>query len=300
MEEWGLGPEDVRRTNPGLIYTRVSGYGQTGPYAGKPGYASVCEGVGGLRHVTGFPDRPPARPNLSLGDSLAGLHAAFGVVLALYERDARKRASGRPGQMVDVAIYEAVFNMMEAVLPEYDRLGAIREREGAKVTGIVPSSTYLCKDGQYVIIGGNGDSIYKRLMRAVGRRDLADDERFATNADRVRHEPLIDDALSDWAATKTAAEVLETLEKAAVPVGRLYSAADIAADPHYEARGMFEEVEVNGRPLKVPAIPPKLSETPGGTDWPGPALGAHNREVLGGLLGLSGPELDRLAADGVI
>jgi len=300
MEKWGLGPEDLRRTNPGVIYARVSGYGQTGPYSGKPGYASVCEGVGGFRYVTGFPDRPPVRPNLSLGDSLAGLHAAFGIVMALYARDAREPPVGRRGQTIDVALYESVFNMMESLLPEYDRLGVVREREGTRLTGIVPSNTYLCKDGQHVIIGGNGDSIYKRLMRAAGRPDMADDPRFATNTDRVKHEALVDGAISAWTATRTAAEAVEILEKAEVPVGRLYSAADIAGDPHYQARGMFEEVRVGGRPLKVPAIPPKLSDTPGGTDWPGPPVGAHNREVLGGLLGLSDHEIDELAASGVI
>ena len=300
MEKWGLGPEDVRRTNPGVIFTRVSGYGQTGPYAGKPGYASVCEGVGGFRYVTGFPDRPPVRPNLSLGDSLAGLHAAFGTVMALYARDARAEPARGLGQTVDVALYETVFNMMESLLPEYDRLGVVREREGTRLTGIVPSNTYVCGDGQHVIIGGNGDSIYKRLMRAAGRPDMAEDPRFATNTDRVEHEALVDGAIAAWTATKTAAEVVAILEKAEVPVGRLYSAADIAADPHYRARGMFEEVEVGNRPLKVPAIPPKLSQTPGGTDWPGPPVGAHNREVLGGLLGLSDREIDELTANGVI
>jgi len=176
----------------------------------------------------------------------------------------------------------------------------VREREGTRLTGIVPSNTYLCADGQHVIIGGNGDSIYKRLMRAAGRPDMAEDLRFATNTDRVKHEALVDGAIAAWTATKTAAEVVAILERAEVPVGRLYSAADIAADPHYRARGMFEEVEVGNRPLKVPAIPPKLSDTPGGTDWPGPPVGAHNREILGGLLGLSDDEIDELAANGVI
>jgi len=301
MEKWGLGPEDLKKNNPRVVYARVSGYGQSGPYSRKPGYASVCEGVGGFRFVTGFPDRPPVRPNLSLGDSLAGLHAALGVVMALYHRDAPKEPHGRGrGQVVDTAIYEAVFNMMESALPEYDRLGAVRQREGAKLTGIVPTNTYLCKDGQYVIIGGNGDSIYKRLMRAAGRPDMAGDPRYATNADRVTHEAEVDGALAAWAATLTAAEVVARLEEAEVPVGRLYSAADIAEDPHYRARNMFEEVEVGGRPLKIPAMIPKLSETPGGTDWPGPAVGAHNREVLRDVLEYSDQEIDRLTAEGVI
>ena len=301
MEKWGLGPDDVRRTNPGVVYTRVSGYGQDGPYSHKPGFASVCEGVGGLRFLNGFPDQPPVRPNLSLGDSLAGMHAALGTVLALYNRDARRgRVGGGIGQDVDVAIYESVFNMMEGLLPEYDRLGVVRQREGAKITGIVPTNTYACACGQYVIIGGNGDSIYKRLMRAALRPEMADDPRYATNVERVEHESEIDRAISAWTATRTAPEVVRLLEEADVPVGLLYSAADIAGDPHYRARGMFEEVEVGGRPLRIPALVPKLEATPGGTDWPGPELGAHNREVLSALLGLSDAEIEGLTERGVI
>jgi crotonobetainyl-CoA:carnitine CoA-transferase CaiB-like acyl-CoA transferase len=302
MEKWGLGPEELKANNPGLVYTRISGYGQTGPYAPKPGYASVCEGVGGFRFLNGFPDLPPVRPNLSLGDSLAGLHAAFGVLLALYhrDRDRSESASRGPGQVIDVAIYEAVFNMMESVLPEYDRFGEVRQREGATLSGIVPTNTYLCRDGQYVIIGGNGDSIYKRLMRTAGRDDLADDPRLADNAGRVTHRELVDGAIAEWTAALDAPAVVENLEQAQVPVGRLYDIADIAADPHYKAREMFEEVEVDGRPLKIPAIVPKLTETPGRTDWPGPSIGAHRDEVLGELLGLSRQEIDRLAAGEVI
>lgn len=297
MEKWGIGPEDVKRMNPDVIYCRVSGYGQDGPYASKPGFASVCEGVGGLRFINGFPDRPPARANLSLGDSLAGLHAALGILLALYHRDGKH--SGQ-GQVVDVAIYESVFNMLESLVPEYDRLGVIRQREGAKISGIVPTNTYLCKDGQYVIIGGNGDSIFKRLMRAAERPDMADDPKYASNALRVTHEPEIDGAIAAWTASKTPAEVVRTLEHAEVPVGRLYDAKDILEDPQYLARGMFETVEAGGRPLKIPALVPKLSETPGGTEWPGPEIGAHTREVLSGVLGLSGEEIERLEREGVI
>ena len=299
MEKWGLGPEEMRKTNPRVVYARVSGYGQDGPYSSKPGFASVCEGVGGLRFLNGFPGQPPVRPNLSLGDSLAGLHAAFGVVMALYRRD-RGPSSAGTGQDVDVAIYESVFNMMESLLPEYDRLGVVRQREGSKLTGIVPTNTYRCADGQYVTIGGNADSIYKRLMRAAGRPDMADDPRYATNALRVENEAEIDQALAAWTASRPASEVLRLLEEAEVPVGLLYSAADIAHDPHYRARGMFEEVEVGGRALKIPAVVPKLSLTPGRTEWPGPALGAHNRDVLGGLLGLSDGEIDGLVRRGIV
>jgi crotonobetainyl-CoA:carnitine CoA-transferase CaiB-like acyl-CoA transferase len=256
--------------------------------------------VGGFRFVTGFPDRPPVRPNLSLGDSLAGVHAALGVMMALYARDRGAPETGTVGQDVDVAIYEAVFNMMEAVVPEYDRLGLVRQRQGAKLDGIVPSNTYRCADGQFVIVGGNGDSIYKRLMRAAGRQDMADDPRYATNPGRVAHEAEVDGAIAAWTASLPAAEVLRRLEAADVPVGALFSAEDIAKDPHYAAREMLEEVKVGGRPLRIPALVPKLTGTPGRTDWPGPSVGAHNREVLGGLLGLTDDEIARLQQEGIV
>ena len=301
MEKWKLGPEDIKAKNQDVIYCRVSGYGQTGPYSHKPGYASVCEGVGGLRYVNGFPDRPPCRPNLSLGDSLAGMHAALGIVMALYNRSGRQgREGGGTGQEIDVAIYESVFNMMEAVVPEFDRLGMVREREGSKLTGIVPTNTYRCRDGLYVIIGGNGDSIYKRLMIAAGREDMAGNPEYATNADRVRNEPAVDGAISDWTATLTAAEVVAALEAAQVPVGSIYTVKDMVNDPHYNARGMFEEVEVGGRPLKIPAMSPRLSGTPGGTEWPGPAVGSHNAEVLKAVLGKTDAEIEALTANGTI
>ena len=301
MEKWKLGPEDIKARNQDVIYCRVSGYGQTGPYSHKPGYASVCEGVGGFRYVNGFPDRPPCRPNLSLGDSLAGIHAALGIVMALYNKEGRKgREGGGTGQEIDVAIYESVFNMMEAVVPEFDRLGMMREREGSKLTGIVPTNTYRCKDGLYVIIGGNGDSIYRRLMAAAGRKDMAESPEYATNADRVRNEPAVDRAISAWTATLTAAEVVEKLEAAQVPVGSIYTVKDMLNDPHYQARGMFEEVEAGGRPLKIPAMTPKLSGTPGGTEWPGPAVGSHSVEVLKSILGRTDAEIEELKSHGTI
>lgn len=299
MEAWGLGPEEIRATNPGIVYARVSGYGQDGPYSHRPGYASVCEGVGGLRFVNGFPGGPPVRPNLSLGDSLAGLHTAFGIVLSLYRRDCAKGGEGG-GQVVDTAIFEAVYNLMEAVVPEYDRFGEVRRPSGTTITGVVPTNAYLCGDGKYVIIGGNGDSIFRRLMRAAGREDLADDPRLADNAGRVEHQQEVDDALSAWTARHKAQEVLDQLEEARVPAGLIYSVADMMEDPHFQARGLFEEVEAGGAPLKIPAILPKLSETPGGTEWPGPPVGAHNDEILGGLLGLDAGELSRLREQGVI
>ncbi|MEZ5590878.1 MAG: CaiB/BaiF CoA-transferase family protein [Gammaproteobacteria bacterium] len=295
MENWGLGPDTLKPLNPGLIYARVSGYGQTGPYASKPGYASACEGFGGFRYINGFPDQPPVRPNLSMGDTLAGLHAAFGVLLAL-----QQRGKSGAGQVVDVALFESVFNLLESVVPEYDGAGQVREPSGSTITGIAPTNTYLCQDGKYVIIGGNGDSIFKRLMTCVGRADLADDPRLAHNDGRVQHEQEVDAAINAWTSQHSAADVLAAMEQARVPAGPIYSVADMFNDPHYQARGLFEQVEVDGEPLKIPAILPKLSETPGGTDWPGPALGSHNAEIFGTLLGLSEAEQAELHQAGIV
>ena len=295
IERWGLGPDELWKDQPGLIFARVSGYGQTGPYASRPGYASVCEGVGGMRYVNGIPGERPMRPNLSLGDSLCGLHTAFGILLALIERG----KSGR-GQVIDATITESVFNMMEAVVPEYDRCGEIREPSGSTITGIVPTNTYLCRDGKHVIIGGNGDSIFKRLMRTAGRPEMAEDPRLATNDGRVTHQEEVDRALADWTATLTMDEVLAQLEDARVPAGPINSVVDIVNDPHFQARGSFEEVDVGGRLVKLPAIAPKLSETPGRTDWAGPELGAHNREIFGDFLGLSDEEIEDLRRQEVI
>ncbi len=297
MEKWGLGPEEMKQRNPGLVYARISGYGQSGPYAHRPGYASVCEGIGGFRFVNGFPGQPPVRPNLSIGDTIAALHAALGIVMALLHRDS---PPGNGGQTVDVALYEAMFNMLEGVIPEYDGAGIVRQPSGSTVTGIVPTNTYLCRDGKYVIIGGNGDSIYRRLMHAAGRPDLAEDPRLGDNEGRVKHEAEIDEALSAWAATRDSEDLLGTLEQARVPAGPIYSVADMMSDPHYLAREMFEEVETRDGPLKIPAIAPRLHDTPGGTDWPGPAVGSFNAEVFGDLLGLEPDTLERLKAEGVI
>lgn len=297
MEQWGLGPAEFKTLNPGLIYARISGYGQTGPYAGRPGYASVCEGIGGLRYVNGFPGQKPVRPNLSLGDTLAGLHAALGILLALWQR---RNDPQQQGQTVDVALFEAVFNLLEAVVPEFDGAGVIREPAGSTVTGIVPTNTYLCRDGKYVIIGGNGDSIFKRLMEAAGQPELAADPRLAHNAGRVRHEREIDDALSAWTARLDSGEVLARLEAAEVPAGPIYNVADMLRDPHFQARGLFEAVEIDGKPLKIPAIIPKLSATPGATIWPGPAVGSHNQEVFGEMLGLAAKEIEGLRESGII
>lgn len=298
LEKWGLGYEELKRLNPRVIMARVSGYGQTGPYSSRPGYANVAEGFSGMRYVTGFPDRPPARSNLSLGDTLAGLHATLGILLSLYHRDAK---GTNEGQVVDVAIYEACFNMMESLIPEYDLLGEIRQRHGAKISGIAPTNTYLTKDDKFIIIGGNGDTIFKRLMTAAGRADLANDPRLAHNDGRVTHEAIIDQAIEEWTRAHTFAELHTALEEAGVPNGPIYDAADIINDPHYQARGMFEEATLgNGETVKLPTFVPKLSATPGGTDWIGPPLGAHNREVYGSLLGMGEEEIARLQTDGVI
>ena len=295
MENWGLGPESFAEDNPGLIYTRISGYGQTGPYASKPGYASVCEGIGGLRYVNGFPGERPVRPNLSLGDTIAGLHAALGILLALFERQKSDK-----GQVVDVALYESVFNLLEGVIPEFDGAGVIRGPAGSTVTGIVPTNTYRCADGKFVVIGGNGDSIFKRLMATAGRADMADNPAMASNAGRVEHEAEIDTALDSWCRSLPSEQVLTLLEKARVPAGPIYSVADMFNDPHFQARGLFQQVEINGKPLKVPAITPRLADTPGETRWPGGEVGSHNDAVLREELGLSDEEFAALKADGVI
>jgi len=297
LENWGLGPEELQTINPALIIARVSGYGQDGPYSSRPGYASVCEGVGGLRYVNGFPGQPPVRQNLSLGDSLTGLHTAFGILLSLFHRNQQEV---KTGQIVDVGIFEAVYNMMEAVVPEYDRMGMVREPSGTTITGVVPTNTYPCKDDKYIIIGGNGDSIFKRLMNTAGRPDMADDPELTDNAGRLKHQERVDGAIADWTRTLTAAEILEILEEARVPAGLIYSVVDMVNDPHFKARGLFEEVEAGGEPLILPAIVPKLSKTPGRTEWAGPTIGEHTREVLGEVLGLSDDELDALTTEGVI
>jgi len=297
MEQWGLGPEQVKQTNPGLVYARISGYGQTGPYASKPGYASVTEGFGGFRYINGEPGQAPVRPNISMGDTLAAIHAALGIALALIQR--AKPNSG-VGQVVDVALYESVFNLMEGLVPEFDGAGAIREPSGTTVTGIVPTNTYRCDDGKFVVIGGNGDSIFKRLMAAAGRSDMAENPAMQDNAGRVVHEAEIDEALSLWCAAHSSVHIIDTLEEVRVPVGPIYSVEDMMSDPQYQARGMFEQVEIDGKPLKIPAILPKLADTPGRTDWPGSEVGSHNEEILRGILSLDDAQLARLREEGVI
>lgn len=296
MEDWMLGPEDFKAEHPDLIYTRVSGFGQTGPLSSRPGYASVCEAFGGLRYLTGHPGQMPVRANLSLGDSLAGFHAAFGILLALLQ----KRRPGGQGQLVDVSIFESVFNMLESVVPEYDRLGVVRQPAGTTITGVVPTNIYPCRDDKAVIIGANGDSNFKRLMHAAGRADLAEDPRLAANDGRVRHQEELDGAIAAWTSSLSVDAVLDALDEAKVPAGPIYDAADMFADPQYQARELFESVPVHDYEVKVPAILPKLDSTPGRTEWAGPELGEHTDAVLQNRLGLSPSELRDLREQGVI
>jgi formyl-CoA transferase len=297
LEKWGLGYEELKKENPKLILARVSGYGQTGPYAQRPGFAAVAEAFGGLRYVTGEPDRPPVRPNLSLGDSVAGLHAALGILMALYHRD----TGGGSGQVIDVALYEAVLNLMEGTIPEYDKAGVKREREGMRLTGIVPSGTYPCADGAYIVIGANGDSIFRRFMAAIAREDLARDARLASNEGRSKHIDEIDEAITAWTKGRKSLEALKILSEADVPSGPIYSAAEMLDDAHYKARGVFDEADLGrGDRVKLPKLAPRLSDTPGEMRWIGPTLGEHNDAVYRDWLGYPAAELERLSKEGVI
>jgi len=295
MERWNLGWEQLSAANPKLVMVRISGYGQSGPYRERPGFAAIAEAVGGLRYVTGFPDRPPARPNLSIGDTLASLHGVIGALLAL-----RHIQTGGGGQVIDVALYESVFNVMESLLPEYDAQGFVRERSGSSLPGIAPSNLYPCSDGSYVLIAGNADSLYRRLMSAIGREDLRDDPALAKNDGRAEQMNRIDDAIAAWTSKRTQSEVLKAMEQAEVPAGRIYSAADIAADPHYAAREMLlETVAGDGEPLKQPGVVPKLSATPGAIRRAAPKLGEHSDEVLREA-GYAQAEIDALREKGII
>ncbi|HMA88776.1 MAG TPA: CaiB/BaiF CoA-transferase family protein [Burkholderiales bacterium] len=295
LEKWNLGWEALSKDNPQLVMVRVSGYGQNGPYSRRPGFAAIAEAMGGLRYVTGYPDRPPVRPNLSLGDTLASLYGVIGALLALLHLK-----NGGGGQLIDVALYESVFNVMESLLPEYDADGFVRERSGSSLPGIAPSNLYPCKDGGYVLIAGNADALYRRLMTEIGRTDLRDDPALARNDGRAVQMQRIDDAIAEWTSRRSQEEVLLRMEKAEVPAGRIYSAADIAADPHYAARGMLvDSVAGDGRPLKQPGIVPKLSATPGAVGGPAPGLGQHTDEVLKEL-GFTVETIEALRRDKIV
>nr|WP_288256484.1 CaiB/BaiF CoA-transferase family protein [uncultured Pseudomonas sp.] len=294
LEGWGLSYEALKAINPRLIMLRISGYGQTGPYRDLPGFGVIGEAMGGLRHLSGYPGQAPVRVGISIGDSLSSLYGVIGVLLALQER-----ARSGEGQEIDVALYESVFAMMESLIPEYDAFGYIREPAGSALPGITPSNSYPCKDGSYVLIAGNGDSIYKRLMSLIGRDDLGNDPRLAQNDGRSQHAELIDGAIAEWTAQRGRDEVIEALKGARVPAGYPYTAADIVSDPHYLARQMIEQVQTSVGPLKVPGVLPKLSRTPGRIGTGGPQLGEHNDDILAGL-GLSAEQVAGLRERGII
>ncbi|MGZ9713361.1 CaiB/BaiF CoA transferase family protein [Glaciimonas sp. GNP009] len=296
MEKLGLGWDVLHALNPKLTMVRISGYGQTGPYKDRPGFGAIGEAMGGIRYTTGEPNGAPARVGVSLGDSLASLHAVMGALMSVL----RVKTGQGDGQVVDVSLVESVFNVMESLIPEYDLLGHVRERSGGALPGIAPSNTYPTRDGAYVVIAGNSNPIFKRLMQAIGRADLADDPHFEHNDGRVAQVVLLDAAIAGWTSANAIEDVLATLEKAGVPAGRIYSVADIVADPHYQARDMLLSAELpGGVHVKMPGIVPKLSETPGEVNWQGPALGAHTAEVLTEL-GLGDSEIQRLRDTGVI
>lgn len=295
MEGWGLGPEDLHKLNPRLIMLRISGYGQTGPYRDRPGFGVVAEAMSGLRHLTAEPGRVPVRVGVSIGDTLASLHGVIGILMALHHRN-----SHGVGQVIDVALYEAVFNCMESLLPEYDAFGAVREPAGSALPGIAPTNAYRCSDGGYALVAGNGDSIYKRLMKAIEREDLGNDPALSDNAGRVMRVAEIDEAIGQWTSTRTVGEVLAVLDAASVPAGRIYSIADIAADPHYKARGMLAQTKMDdGSMLALPGIVPKLSLTPGAHRRNAPALGQDTDAVLKEL-GLTAQQIQGLKDKGIV
>ena len=294
LEGWGLDPDKLLELNPGLIVLRISGYGQTGPYRDKPGFGVVAEAMGGLRHLTAEPGRVPVRVGISIGDTLASLHGVIGILLALQER----HSSGK-GQVIDIALYEAVFNCMESLLPEYSAFDEVRQAAGSALPGIAPSNAYLCSDGGYVLVAGNGDSIFKRLMTMIGRTDLGNDPQLENNEGRVQRVTELDQAIGEWAKTVTTDKALELLDSAAVPAGRIYTVADIANDPHYKARENIQTIQMHdGSKVDVPGIIPKLSRTPGSIRSLAPNIGENTDEILRGI-GLSEAQLASLKERGI-
>ena len=294
LESWGLDPQDLLQINPKLIVLRISGYGQTGPYRDKPGFGVVAEAMGGLRHLTAEPGRTPVRVGISIGDTLAALHGVIGILLALQER----HSSGK-GQVIDIALYEAVFNCMESLLPEYSAFGEVREAAGSALPGIAPSNAYQCQDGRYVLIAGNGDSIFKRLMQVIGREDLAKDAELGSNHGRVKRVSELDQAIGIWASQMTAEQVLEALDQASVPAGKIFTVEDIARDPHYHARGIIETIKMkDGSALQVPGIVPKLSRTPGSIKSLAPEVGEQTDQILSEI-GLTSQQIAALKEKGI-
>ena len=299
LEKWGLGPDDLHEINPGLIIGRISGYGQTGPYADRPGFASVGEAMSGMRYINGFPDMPPPRNGISLGDTLTGMFAAQGILMALYQRDA---LGGGKGQVVDAAITESCFQLMEGTLPEYDKAGIVRKPSGTGLPNVAPSNIYPTKDGNYVVIAANIDPMYRRLCTAMDKPELADDPRFVDHKARGENAEELDRIIGDWSSTMSAAALTKHLDDHGVVVGPINSIADLVEDPHFQARDMFLTVKDDFfGDFKVPGFAPKLTETESSVAWLGPPdVGAHNREIYGDLLGMSQDDLEALAADGII
>lgn len=295
LEQWGLAYERLSEEHPGLIMLRISGYGQTGPYKDRPGFGVIGEAMGGLRYLSGEPGQIPVRVGISIGDSLAALHGVIGIMMALREREVR----GGKGQMIDVALYESVFNMMESLMPEHSVTGLVREPSGSSLPGIAPTNAYRCNNG-LVLIAGNGDGIFRRLMTAIGREDLARDPALQTNAGRVAQVTRLDEAIAAWTAQRSVEHVLASLHEASVPVGRIYNASDIASDPHYQAREMLLPAKAReSYDLIQPGIVPKLSETPGQLRYPAPSLGEHTREALSAA-GLSADRIAQLISSGTV
>ena len=295
LESWGLSPEALHALNPGLVMLRISGYGQTGPNRDLPGFGAIGEAMGGLRHLTGEPGRVPVRVGVSIGDTLAALHGAIGVLTALYHR----QANGGRGQVIDVALHEAVFNCMESLIPEYSAFGAVRGAAGSALPGIAPSNAYACADG-WVLIAGNGDSIFKRLMETIDRADLGAEPELAQNAGRVRRANELDEAIGAWTGPRSVQQVLDAMRTAKVPAGKVFNARDIVEDPHYQARDMLLEQQTrDGQRLTVPGVVPKLSDTPGTVRTSAPRLGEDTDDVLAGI-GLTPQRIARLRESGVV
>ncbi|HQT67569.1 MAG: carnitine dehydratase [Rhodospirillales bacterium 20-60-12] len=296
LEKLGLGWDVLAALNPNLTLVRISGYGQTGPYRDRPGFGAIGEAMGGIRYTTGDQSTPPSRVGVSLGDSLASLHAVIGALMAVLQV---KMGKGQ-GQIVDVSLFESVFNVMESMVPEYDMMGHVRERSGGALPGISPSNTYSTRDGAYIVVAGNSDPIFRRLMKAIGRPDLADDLSLQNNIGRVARNAELDDAISAWTETMNVEDAITALAKAEVPAGRIFTVQDIVADPHYLAREMILQTTLpDGTPIKMPGITPKLSQTPGAVNWPGPSLGEHTDEILSSL-GFDGAMIASLRAGGSI
>ncbi len=300
LEKWRLGPERLKTLNPGVQIARISGYGQDGPLAQKPGFASVCEGFSGFRYVNGYEGEAPVRPNLSIGDTIAGMHAVMGILMGLLHRERLGKRDDSAGQVIDVSLFESMFSLMEAVIPEYTGAGVVRQPSGTTVTGIVPTNTYRCADGKYLIIGGNGDSIFKRLMAAIGREDMANDPELADNPGRVLHEERIDKVLASWCEKRPVEDAMKVLEEARVPAGPIYSAEDMVDDEQYASRNTLEPVSVDGVNFSIPAYGPKFERTPGSTCWVGPQLGEHNSEIYEHMLGIPETQLCALREKQVI